>query len=205
MQESIKTILCYGDSNTFGYIPKSGLRYDSNTRWTGLLQQFLGTDFKVIEEGCCDRTGFKDNPKGELFSAQKHFPTVLSKYNKIDIIILALGTNDLQFQYNITDLEIENGLNKLIVYAKSKSNNVILIPPIRLKENLLNGFFKIQFDEKSIEKSKYVGDIYKKSAKEYNCIIFDINEFTAPSNDDGLHYDTESHKIIAEKLKELFR
>ena len=42
-------ILCFGDSNTFGYNPTNGLRYDKNTRWTGVLQNLLGDNFNVIE------------------------------------------------------------------------------------------------------------------------------------------------------------
>ena len=44
-------ILCFGDSNTYGYKPDGTGRFDENTRWTGLLQKKLGTEFRVIEEG----------------------------------------------------------------------------------------------------------------------------------------------------------
>ena len=47
-----KTILCYGDSNTFGYVPAGGgERYPEDVRWTGVLQEDLGDAYKVIEEG----------------------------------------------------------------------------------------------------------------------------------------------------------
>ena len=95
----MKKILCYGDSNTYGFNPLDGSRYD--VRWTTILQKNLGAEYEVIEEGGCDRTGFVSNPKGILFSAQEHFPTVLSE--NVDILILAIGTNDLQFQYDIND------------------------------------------------------------------------------------------------------
>ena len=106
----MKKILCYGDSNTYGYIPSTGLRYDKNTRWSGILQKNLGADYEIIEEGMCDRTGFVDNPKGFIFSASKHFPDLISKCLSIDVLILAIGTNDLQFQYDIQSETIKNGL-----------------------------------------------------------------------------------------------
>ena len=46
------TILCYGDSNTYGYNPVNGLRYPKDVRWTGVLQKMLGEEYVVIEEGC---------------------------------------------------------------------------------------------------------------------------------------------------------
>ena len=53
----MKQIICYGDSNTFGYIPGSGKRYPKDIRWTGVLSNLLGDEYKVIEEGCNNRTG----------------------------------------------------------------------------------------------------------------------------------------------------
>ena len=44
----MKKILCYGDSNTFGYNPVDGSRFDDKTRWTALLQENLGSDFEII-------------------------------------------------------------------------------------------------------------------------------------------------------------
>ena len=149
----------------------------------------------------CDRTGFVDNNKGFLFSAQKHFPEFLLNSGYFDIIILAIGTNDLQFQYDINFDTIETGLKKLILTAKNNTDNVIIIPSVILSDNILNGYFKIQFDETSIIKSQKMGTIYKKLADLYNCKIFDINEFAKPSDIDGLHYNETSHKLIADKLE----
>ncbi len=201
----MKKILCYGDSNTFGFNPKDGSRFDESTRWTALLQAYLHNNFEIIEEGLCDRTGFVDNPKGFLFSSQRHFPKFLSKSDKFDIIVLAIGTNDLQFQYNISYSVVQRGLVELIKNAQEKSNKIIIVPPVILKENILNGYFKIQFDKMSIIKSKKIGTIYRKLSNAYNCRYFDINKIVQPSDTDGLHYDEQSHKIIANKLTEFIK
>ena len=68
----MKQIICYGDSNTFGYIPGSGKRYSKDIRWTGVLSNLLGDEYKVIEEGCNNRTGFVRNPSGKLFSGSEY-------------------------------------------------------------------------------------------------------------------------------------
>ena len=196
----MKKILCYGDSNTFGYNPADSSRFDEKTRWTALLQDNLGSDYKVIEEGVCDRTGFVDNDKGFLFSAQRHFPKIITKAKDIDLLILAIGTNDLQSKYNITFGQIENGLEKLIVTAKNNVRKIILIPSVILDNNVLEGLFNFQFDSTSVSKSKKVGKIYRKLCKVYSLDYFDLNEFVKPSQADGLHYDILGHKIISEKL-----
>ena len=52
MRCDMKTIVCYGDSNTWGYIPGSAEeRYPYDIRWTGVLQRLLGAEYHVIEEG----------------------------------------------------------------------------------------------------------------------------------------------------------
>jgi len=51
-----KTILCYGDSNTWGQKPDKSSRYLVDVRWTGLLQKTLGDSYYVIEEGLSSRT-----------------------------------------------------------------------------------------------------------------------------------------------------
>ena len=137
----MKKILCYGDSNTFGFVPEDGSRYSLDSRWTGLLQSRLGSDYLIIEEGACDRTGFVYNSKGDLYSAQNHFPVLMSKNTDIDILILAIGSNDLQFQYDIDFSTVEKGLENLIKAAKTKTDNIIIIPPVILDNNVLNGGF----------------------------------------------------------------
>ena len=44
-------ILCYGDSNTYGYDPHTGGRYDESVRWPCRLQTYLGDEYHLIEAG----------------------------------------------------------------------------------------------------------------------------------------------------------
>ena len=52
----MKNILCYGDSNTWGYIPGTGGRYPRDIRWTGRMAKALGEDYYVLEAGLSGRT-----------------------------------------------------------------------------------------------------------------------------------------------------
>lgn len=201
----MKNILCYGDSNTFGYNPQNGLRLDKNSRWSSILADKLENEYNVIEAGLCDRTAFVDNSKGHDYSAQRHYPDFLSKFRDLSIIIIALGTNDLQFLYEINEEIVKKGLTSLIKLSKEFTDNIIIVSPVKLNNEVLKGYFKIQFDEKSVEKSKKIGAIYKKICTDECCIYFDINEFAQPSNHDGLHYEPNTHRHIAQKLYELIQ
>ena len=93
-------ILCFGDSNTYGYRPDGSGRFDADTRWTGLLQKKLGTNDRIIEEGLCGRTTvFSD----ELREGRRGLDTIgilLESHAPVDLLILMLGTNDCKTRYN---------------------------------------------------------------------------------------------------------
>lgn len=198
----MKKIICFGDSNTFGFNPKDGSRYTKEKRWTGLLACILGDNFNIVEEGCNNRTGFFLSPDGELQSGQKYLPKCVEKHSPFDIFIFALGTNDLQKFFNIDENLTKDGLKNTITYIRkiAPQARIILIPPVIFSDDLLKGYFKCQFDDKSICASIWIQDVYVKVAQEENCELVDLNKYVSPSPLDGLHFDEKSHKIIAEKI-----
>lgn len=202
----MKKILCYGDSNTFGFTPGTFERYKKQERWSGILSQLL-PNFEIIEEGMNNRLGFFESPDGLEFSGEKYLPYILQSHKNIDIFILALGTNDAQKFYNLDENIAQNGLQNMIntIYNANKNTKIILISPVKIKENILNGYFKIQFDLNSIKKIENIFPIYEQLAKENDCYYFDFNEFAKPSDIDGLHYSPQSHQIIAQNLAKFIR
>lgn len=198
----MKKIICYGDSNTFGFNPKSGNRYNSNIRWTGILAKILSDEFEVIEEGLNNRTGLVANPDGLLQSGQEYLPVLLEKHKSFDIFILALGTNDLQKFFHIDEDIVKNGLINLIskIREAAPDAKIIVIPPLLLNKKVLGGYFCCQFDEKSINKSFWIQQIYQEVCNEEYCELLDINYVVTPSDTDGLHFDEEAHKMIANRL-----
>ena len=198
----MKKVLCFGDSNTYGFIPQSGLRYDKNTRWTGILQSLCRNELEVIEAGCNNRTAFIDNPAGIEQTGYKILPKYL-KTEYFDIIILAIGVNDLQLFFKPTLKEFEQGIEKLIKITKDLSPNakIILVCPSKLDlAGIKSGVFSFQFDKISVEKSFKLPQIYKSLADKHNCGFVDLNKVTEVSPLDGLHFSPESHKKIAEYL-----
>ena len=99
----MKRVLCFGDSNTWGYISGSDhQRYGENERWTKLLQKSLGNEFEIIEEGLNSRTFFTndDRPGKDGRQGFSYLKPCLATHDKIDVIILMLGTNEMKDTFN---------------------------------------------------------------------------------------------------------
>lgn len=201
----MKKILCFGDSNTYGYVPGSGERYNSDTRWTGVLQNLLGKDFQVIEAGCNNRTCFVDNPDGKMFTGYKILPEFLA--DDLNYVILAIGVNDLQLFFNATYDDIKNGIINLVNITRErvKNANILIVAPPKISKDVLYGNFSFQFNEKSIEKSHKIGEIYRTVTEEYNCLFLDLDKIIKVSTKDGLHYEPEAHKKIAQEIYKIIK
>ena len=186
-------ILCFGDSNTYGFIPNNFKRYDENTRWTGLLKKL--TNYNVTEAGCNGRTcGFDNNGSKETgYLAIKNYDT-----KSYDLIILSIGINDLQTQFQATENDIENGLKKLL--SNIENDNILILIPTEIHENILNSWFNSLFNKKSIELSKKLPYIYERVAKENNCNYIMLKNLIKITSCDGLHYTENEHKVVGEYL-----
>ena len=208
MENVLKKILCFGDSNTYGYIPNNGARYDKNTRWTGVLSLLSHGKFKIIEDGCNNRTAFAANPAGKIFTGYEILPELLT--GDFDAVVLTIGINDTQFLYNLSSIEIASGVEKLIniVKVKSPQAKILLVAPSILTDDVLNGNFACLFDRTSIEKSRQLPLLYQKIAEKQNIEFLDLNSVAKTSSLDGLHYAPEQHLKIAQAiftiLSELF-
>lgn len=197
----MKRIVCFGDSNTYGYIPNSGKRYSSDIRWTSRLSRLLGKEFEIINAGCNNRTCFIDNPAGESQTGYKAIKKYLSM--KVDVFVLSIGINDSQLFYKPSLDDFRRGLTDFILQIQNSSDaKIVLVAPPILNEDVLKGNFSFQFDSQSIEISKDLPELYEKVAKDNNCYFIDMNNDVRVSNLDGLHYLPTEHELIANLLYE---
>ena len=204
----MKTILCYGDSNTFGYNPVNGMRYPKDVRWTGRLQMLL-PDFVVIEEGCNGRTTVTDDPIEGWKNGLDYLKPCLNSHKPVDIVILMLGTNDLKEVFHLTAAEIAQNAGILVdtiqSFTKEKQGfipKILLVSPPHIGEDMSTSFFSNSFAPQSIEESKLFAQNYKAVAEEKGCIFFDAAACIEPSKEDSLHLTEEAHRILAGKLAE---
>ena len=97
-----KRIICFGDSNTWGYNPVTGGRYDENTRWPMRMQQILGDEYQIIEEGQNGRTISCEDPWewGNKKGMDYVLPMVES-HVPFDMLIIMLGSNELKKKFHL--------------------------------------------------------------------------------------------------------
>lgn len=109
-----KTILCFGDSNTHGYNSQTDGRFSEEERWTCLLDEMLGTDYRVLEEGLSGRTICFDDP---LFEGLNGFTSIfqaMMTHEPLDLLIIMLGTNDVKSRFHATPQNIAKGMERLL-------------------------------------------------------------------------------------------
>lgn len=111
----VTNVLCYGDSNTYGYIPGSGGRYTRDVRYPGRLQMLLGDDYNVIEEGCSGRTTLYDDPIDGWKNGMDYLKPCIYSHRPIHIVILMLGSNDLKAAFHLTAEQIAQSAGKLVM------------------------------------------------------------------------------------------
>ncbi|MGA7902106.1 MAG: SGNH/GDSL hydrolase family protein [Terrimicrobiaceae bacterium] len=206
----MKTILCYGDSNTWGFEPVTQERYGHTERWTGVLRENLGTDYEIIEEGLNGRTTVWDDPIEGSKNGKEHLIPILMSHKPIDLVAIMLGTNDLKRRFGVGAFDIAAGAGVLVeIVQKSdcgptgRAPNVLLMapPPVaRLSE------FAEMF-EGAREKSRQFGRHYRRVAGERNCAFFDAGEVITSSDRDGIHFEIEEHRklglAVAAQIREL--
>ena len=112
----MKRILCFGDSNTWGWITGSdGDRLAPDVRWPGVMAAELGDGFTVIEEAQNGRTTMWDDPTEPIDkNGLRHLPIILESQKPVDLVIVMLGTNDLKNHFNLNAHAIAHGCGVLI-------------------------------------------------------------------------------------------
>src|SRR3989338_9392879 len=130
IKDSSKTIVCYGDSNTWGRVPKAG-RYPRSVRWTGFLQNLLGENYEVVSEGVGGRTFVVIDPENPWRAVITHLKSILRNNLSIDLMIVMLGTNDLKDKFNLEAEDIAKHLQQTIDLIKTEDikNILIVCPP----------------------------------------------------------------------------
>lgn len=204
-------ILCYGDSNTWGHNPVDGKRFSEKVRWPKLLQEKLGSEYEIIEDGLCGRTAaFIDDVKPFRYGLGM-LEGVLETHLPVDMIIIMLGTNDLKSNFSPNGVAISNGIKKMIqtiktVYTFSKYEKepeILIISPIYLGESIekIDRSFE-QFGNEGLVLSKRLAKYYKQVADNFGCIFMDASQYAKASEIDCIHMDEENHLKLANAIYE---
>ena len=117
----MRSVLCFGDSNTHGQIPGGTPleRYGPKQRWPGVMAGELGTNWHIVEEGLSGRTTVRDDPiEGPHKNGRTYLWPCLQSHTILDLIIIMLGTNDLKARFNQPASEVAMGIGCLIYDIK---------------------------------------------------------------------------------------
>lgn len=201
-------ILCYGDSNTFGSMPCGG-RWSRKERWTGILQELLGDDFYVIEEGCGGRTTVMEDFLEPDKNGRTFLPVALRTHRPIDMVIIMLGTNDMKKRFSLLPVDIAYGAAELGTLAERYDYGegypipkVVLVSPIELGEGIENSVFT-GFAPEAVAVSKQLAPFFEKQAKAHQWLFLDAAKVASPSPKDMLHMEKEDHRALAKALSSI--
>lgn len=214
-----RSILCFGDSLTWGWIPVSEsaptYRYPFEQRWTGAMSAKLGDGYQIIEEGLSARTTSVDDPNDLRLNGSAYLPSALASHLPLDLVILLLGTNDTKSYFHRTPYEIANGMSKLVGQVLTSAGGVgtpypapkVLVvapPPLApMPDPWFEGMFAGGY-----EKSKELAKLYAALAAFAKVDFLDAGQFVSTDGVDGIHFSAETNiklgNAIAEKVKSIF-
>lgn len=206
----MKRILCYGDSNTWGFNPVTRERYDKYERWVGQLSQALGSDYDVIEEGLGGRTTVWDDPIEGYKNGREYLIPCLESHKPLDLVIILLGTNDLKTRFSLSAFEVAEGAGVLVQIVQKSNAGVmnrspqilLLAPPPIGKLTAYADFF-----EGAQAKSRKFAEQYQRVATELGCHFLDTSTIVVSSDLDGVHWEPSEHaklgQAVAVKVREI--
>lgn len=184
----MRTILCFGDSNTWGYVPGSnGRRFPRELRWPVRLQQALGDEWEVISEGLSGRTATVDSPVAEGRNGLPYLVPCLHSHAPVDVLVIFLGTNDVGERFGLPERDVARSVGRLVKVARAAEAGpdseapaiLVLCPP--------------PFD------GHHLGPHFATVCDELDCELLDLDGIAAylEIGDDVEHLDETGHAAVA--------
>ncbi len=179
-------ILCFGDSNTYGYDPRGyfGGRYDAKDRWTDLLAARTG--WEIINAGANGRE-IPRNPDTLPLQAE---------HGSADVLLIMLGTNDLLQGASAREAaaRMEQFLSQLLPYP----GGILLVAPPPMKRGAW-----VEHDG-LVTESRRLGEEYRLLAEKLDIPFADTRNWNIDLAFDGVHFSEAGHHAFAKKIIELF-
>ena len=172
-------VICFGDSNTYGYDPRGyfGGRYGADCRWVDILAA---------------ETGWTISNMGQN---GREIPYAVPAFqDETDLLIVMLGTNDL-LQGRSPEQAAER-LENFLSGVSLARNKILLIapPPVSLGAWVPSG--------KLIEDSRTFARLCQTLAERMGIRFADAGKWDIPLAYDGVHFTEQGHKAFAAALLE---
>ena len=205
------TVLCYGDSNTYGYDPGTCGRYPYEKRWTTLLGEKLGGRYEVIPEGLNGRTTAYDRPGEAWKNGASSFTACLGTHKPVDFVIIMLGTNDCNEELGLSAEDIADGMETLVKMVENETPalqgyvpEIIVAAPAAIQGDIEKSPFACKLTSGSVQKSVDIGPLYREIAERHDVKYADATSGIEVSPDCE-HLTEEGHRQIADLFYEVIR
>ena len=210
----MKSIMCFGDSNTWGFMPKleqptmdATNRYPFDVRWTGLLQTKLGEGYRIIEEGLNGRTTMFDCPMEDHRNGLRDIDMLLVTHTPLDLVIIMLGTNDTKLTLGMTPHVIARGVERLIERIQTGSHGpggaapqILVVAPIRMGAQVADRWLKGEFDASSLAKDVLLAPAFEAVARRTGAHFLDAGARITADDADCIHMNAAGHATLAELM-----
>lgn len=182
----MKTIVCFGDSNTWGFVPGSdGQRFPRNIRWPTRLATALGDTAEVIAEGLSGRMATIEHPASEGRNGLPYLLPCLQSHAPVDLLVIYLGTNDADF---LAPEMVARSIGRLLRVARNSEAGpdwgpprVLVVCPPPFGDHRL-------------------GPSFKEVCAFFDCELLDLEGVAAYSPLDGIHLDEVGPIALADAL-----
>ena len=208
----MRSILFYGDSNTWGYDPADGARFPYEARWTSVCAGLLGSGYNCIPAGMNGRTTVFDDPVKPLRNGYEEIDHELQSHKPLDLVVVMLGTNDLKYTNAKGSAE---GLERLVQRVLSANErfrfsspvfpaepSVLILSPVHLNAS----FGSSGYDD--VSESRLLAERYREVAEKHGLHFMSAADAARPSETDGVHLDREAHRklgeAVARRIREIF-
>ena len=175
-------VLCYGDSNTFGYDPRSllGSRYEPENRWVDIVAAQTG--WEIINAGQNGR----EIPRRsfELESARE-----LIGQHKPDLTVIMLGTNDL-----LQGADPDTVTARMEAFLRSLPGSLFLVAPPPMQRGAWVP------DDRLVACSRLLGSLYRALAQRLGIPFADAADWGIELTFDGVHFSENGHRTFADHL-----
>lgn len=196
----MKTVLCFGDSNTYGTHPMPHLsyakRFGREIRWPTVMASGLGSTVHLIDEGHPGRTTVHDDPIEGLYkNGSRILTAILESHCPIDLLILNLGANDHKQRFGLTTQDIAFGVGVLVDMAKASGlvrDTLVICPPKVQEKGCLAEIFA-----GAKARSDGLADHMARVAKARDVHFVDAGAHIETDPLDGVHYSDAAHQKLA--------
>jgi len=207
----MKTVLCYGDSLTWGYDPESRARHALEDRWPSVLAACLGEGVHVVADGLNGRTtAFDDYTSDCDRNGARILPTALHTHAPLDLVIIMLGSNDMKPLVAGKAHAASKGMRRLLDLIRlhgwpmeQELPQILVVSPPPLVETA-DPDFAAMFEGGVVE-SAMLASFYADLADETGAGFFDAGSVARCSSIDGVHLDAKNTRAIGRGLAPVAR